>query len=60
MNRKALERHLRREGARFERNGLKHAIGRGPHGDRATVPRHKEINERTTRAICDRLGVRSP
>jgi predicted RNA binding protein YcfA (HicA-like mRNA interferase family) len=60
VNRKALERHLRREGARFERNGSKHAIWRGPQGDKATIPRHKEIKEGTAHAICDQLGVRSP
>jgi hypothetical protein len=59
MKRKDLERWLRKHGAARERSGSKHDVWHRD-GVEATVPRHKEINTHTGRAICDQLGVPEP
>lgn len=44
MKREALERHLRQKESR----------------ETAPVPRHREIDDRLARAICDQLGIAQP
>jgi mRNA interferase HicA len=59
MKRRKLERWLRDHGAHFDRHGRSHDVWR--RGDReATVPRHREINTYTSRAICNQLGIPEP
>ena len=60
MKRGAFERHLRRNGASFERHGRKHDVWHGPDGRQSSVPRHREIKTGTVRAICEQLGVPEP
>lgn len=61
MNRRALERHLRRHGCEFAHHGAKHdfwvnlsnlAI--------APVPRHKNVKRGTVRSICRVLRIPLP
>jgi predicted RNA binding protein YcfA (HicA-like mRNA interferase family) len=56
-----LERHLRAEGCRLEREGGRHAIWLNP-ANRATaaLPRHSEIKKNTVRRICGDLGIERP
>jgi predicted RNA binding protein YcfA (HicA-like mRNA interferase family) len=59
VKRKAFERWLRSQGARLDRNGSRHDIW--VHGTaKSSVPRHKEIQPGTARAICKQLGVPDP
>ena len=56
-----LERHLSAHGCMFVREGGNHTIWKNPATDRVTsVPRHREIKETTTRAICKQLGIPKP
>ena len=63
MKWRALERHLRDQGAEPLREGARHsiwAIG-GPESERiAAVPRHNEIKTGTVRAVCKDLGIPMP
>ena len=57
----ALERHLRRQGCAFDREGGSHTIWRNEAARKlASVPRHREIKERTARAICRQLEIPLP
>jgi hypothetical protein len=59
MKRRALEKWLRDHGAHRDRHGGKDDIWR--HEDReATMPRHREINTHTARAICEQLDLPEP
>ena len=50
MKRRELEKQLRKLGWSLDRRGAKHDIwAKG--GDKLSVPRHREITERTARAI---------
>jgi mRNA interferase HicA len=61
VRRQKLLKHLRDHGARLKREGSRHSIWWNPEtGARAPVPRHNEIKETTTRAICDQLGAPRP
>lgn len=61
MKRRALVRHLEREGVVLIRDGSAHSIVRNPsNGRAASIPRHAEIKESTARGICDQLGVPRP
>lgn len=57
MQRRQLVRWLRNYGARRVRHGGEHDIWRGPNGQQSTLPRHREINTNTGRAVCEQLGV---
>ena len=52
MRRRELERRLRKLGFCFLREGSKHAIWTNG-VDEIAVPRHREINEYTAKAIID-------
>jgi mRNA interferase HicA len=60
VKRRALERHLRSEGARLIDEGGNHSRWVGPTGKRSAVPRHREIDHRLARAICTQLGISPP
>ena len=56
-----LERHLRREGCAFLREGGAHSVWLNPgNGKIASVPRHREIKEGTVRAVCKQLEIPRP
>jgi mRNA interferase HicA len=58
MKRKDLIKHLIESGCELEREGNKHTVFYNPMTNRsATVPRHREINTFTARAICRDLGI---
>jgi len=58
MKRKDLIRYLQKHGCIFEREGKKHTLFYNPQtGKSATVPRHKEINTFTAKAICKDLNI---
>jgi len=53
-----LIRHITKCGCIFEREGKKHTLYYNPKtGKSATIPRHKEINTFTARAICKDLSI---
>jgi predicted RNA binding protein YcfA (HicA-like mRNA interferase family) len=52
-----LKAHLRKQGCRLLREGSKHEVWQGPKGERATLPRHREIPATTARVICLQLGI---
>lgn len=61
MKRKNLERHLKREGCLFLREGGRHSIFYNPVLKRTSaVPRHKEIFDLLARKICRDLGIDEP
>jgi mRNA interferase HicA len=61
MKRSDLLRHLASHGCRFVRQGSRHTIVTNPaNGVRTAVPRHCEIPERLTHAICRQLGIPVP
>ena len=56
-----LERHLRRHGCAFYREGGAHTVWINPATRKITsVPRHREIKEGTVRAICKQLEIAQP
>lgn len=59
MRRRKLERWLKEHGASLDRHGRRHDIWRRE-GREATMPRHKEINTFTARAICEQLEIPEP
>lgn len=61
MKRQDLIRHLRERGCRLLREGRGHSVWVNPVGERqSAVPRHREINEYTSRAICRQLSIPEP
>jgi predicted RNA binding protein YcfA (HicA-like mRNA interferase family) len=57
----ALEKHLRRNGCIFYREGGAHSVWHhAARGKIASVPRHREIKEGTVRAICKQLEIPQP
>jgi hypothetical protein len=60
VKRRALERHLRDQGARKIDEGGNHTRWSGPTGKRSAVPRHGEIDFSLARAICKQLGIGPP
>lgn len=60
MKRRTLEQHLRSHGCRKLDEGGNHTRWIGPSGARSTVPRHREIDNRLARDICQQLGVPAP
>lgn len=58
MKRKDVIKHLIENGCELEREGSKHTVFYNPMTNRsATVPRHREINTFTARAVCRDLGI---
>jgi len=58
MKRKELIKYLIENGCQFEREGKKHTLFYNPiSGKSATVPRHREINTFTARAVCKDLDI---
>ena len=56
-----LERHLRRHGCLFHREGGAHSVWINPVRRKiASVPRHREIKEGTVRLICKQLEIPQP
>ena len=61
MDRRKLERHMRRYGCSLRREGGSHSIWENPeNGITAAVPRHGEVNDHTDRRICKDLGIPPP
>jgi hypothetical protein len=60
LKRRALEAHLRSEGARRLDEGGNHTRWVGPTGRRSAVPRHREVDFGLARAICRQLGISPP
>ena len=61
MKRQDLIRHLRAHGCRLQREGRGHSVWVNPANARqSAVPRHREIDEYTARAICRQLSVAEP
>ncbi len=61
MKRQDLLRHLRKHGCRLLREGRGHSVWVSPANNRqSTIPRHREVDDYTARAICRQLGVPEP
>lgn len=61
MKKRELERHLTENGCRLARQAAKHEFWENPAtGQRATLPRHREVKLPTARGICRQLGVPPP
>jgi mRNA interferase HicA len=61
MKRKDLVRHLKMHGCRLLREGRGHSVWVNPANDQqSSVPRHREINDYTARAICRQLAIPEP
>jgi hypothetical protein len=58
MKRRELLRHLERHGCHLDHEGSRHSIYKNAAwAKKASVPRHKEIDNRLARKICGQLGV---
>ncbi len=58
MKRKTLIQYLIKNGCVIEREGKKHTLYYNPATSKsATIPRHREINTFTAKAICKDLGI---
>ncbi|MFH1097784.1 MAG: type II toxin-antitoxin system HicA family toxin [Candidatus Desantisbacteria bacterium] len=58
MKRTELLQYLTKNGCEIEREGGRHTLFYNPITDKsATVPRHREINTFTAKAICKDLGI---
>jgi predicted RNA binding protein YcfA (HicA-like mRNA interferase family) len=61
MKRQDLSTHLRRHGCEILREGGRHTVYINPiNGQKAAVPRHKEIKSTTAREIAKALGISLP
>jgi mRNA interferase HicA len=61
VKREDLLRHLRGQGCRPLREGGSHSIWFNPaNGKKASIPRHREVNDYTARAVCRQLNVQDP
>ena len=58
MKRQDLLRFLRQRGCVQQREGRSHSVWLNPaNGQRSSIPRHREINDYTARAIFRQLGI---
>ena len=58
MKRQVLLRHLLAHGCRLLREGRAHSVWVNPvNNQQSAVPRHREINDYTVRAICRQLDI---
>ena len=61
MKRRDLVKHLATHGCVLKREGSGHSIFWDPGTrKRASIPRHREVDNATARAICKQLGVPAP
>jgi predicted RNA binding protein YcfA (HicA-like mRNA interferase family) len=61
VKRKALIRHLKKNGCELLREGTKHSVFVNRSKKKSsTVPRHNEINEFLARKICKDLEIKLP
>jgi predicted RNA binding protein YcfA (HicA-like mRNA interferase family) len=61
MKHRDFVRHLEAHGCEVLREGGRHTIYINPaNGQKAAVPRHKEIKSTTAREICKALGIPLP
>jgi mRNA interferase HicA len=61
MKRRDLIHHLKANGCEFVREGGSHSIWENTRtGQRAPVPRHREIPEPFVRSLCRELGIPTP
>ncbi len=61
MKKQRLVRHMIEHGCVLYRQGGEHEYWRSTNGKQGThVPRHREINYRTARAICNDLNIPPP
>ncbi len=61
MKRQDLIRHLRDNGCHLLREGRGHSVWINPaNGRQSAIPRHREIDGYTARAICRQLGISDP
>ena len=59
MKRRDLEKHLRTHGCVFDHAGGRHDVWRNPaNTNQEPIPRHRELNNHTARAIC--IGLKIP
>jgi mRNA interferase HicA len=60
MKRRALLKHLRKQGCELFREGSRHSVYWNPqNGKTSTIPRHVEIKDVLAIKICKDLGVPS-
>jgi len=58
MKRGDLLRYLERCGCQLDYEGRRHTIYKNPaNGERTSVPRHMEVDNRLARRICKQLGI---
>jgi len=58
VKRKELLKYLNEQGCQLLREGRSHSVWMNPANEQqASIPRHREINSFTARAICRQLGV---
>ncbi len=58
MKRVDLIKHLQNHGCQLRREGRGHSIWFNPvTGRQSSVPRHREVDDYTARAICRQLGI---
>jgi mRNA interferase HicA len=61
VKKRDLERHLTTHNCVLVREGARHELWEnGETGERAVVPRHREIKMPTARGICRQLSVPAP
>jgi hypothetical protein len=61
VKRQVLIRHLRAYGCQLLREGRGHSVLINPaNNQHSSVPRHREINDYTARAICGQLEIPEP
>ncbi len=61
MKRQDLVRHPRQHGCELLREGRSHSVWQNSAINRqSTIPRHREVDDYTARAICRQLGVPEP
>ena len=61
MKRQDLVRHLRQYDCELLREGRSHSVWLNSANHRqSTIPRHREVDDYTARAICRQLGVPEP
>lgn len=61
MNRREFEKHLRSNGCGLHHHGAKHDMWiNSANGQKAAVPRHKNIKKPLVRGVCKKLEIPLP
>jgi mRNA interferase HicA len=61
LDRRRLQKHMRRQGCSLKREGGNHSIWQNPDNSATVpVPRHTEIADVLARKICKDLGIPPP